>query len=186
MFIGSYPGRIIRRFEDAETAPQCYGFNCDCEKPAVVEIQGETDSFGYESECFCEECYQALLQCKEEHEESILEEEHDIAPDGMLWLFTADRQDGADWYCESNKDRAKCVLYQDWAEENSASCGGLYEPKIELVPEDKALRVEKNFRHRWDEEEEDLYDQDWEEDWGDGRYDDDDDDVGWLDDDDNR
>jgi hypothetical protein len=79
MNFGSYPGRVIRRFEDPATAPLCEGYNCDCEKPSVVEIQGETDSFGYESLFFCHECWQKMLKGEEDYEEEILSEEHDIS-----------------------------------------------------------------------------------------------------------
>ena len=45
----------------------CDGYNCECNKPAVKRIQGETDSFGSELNDFCEDCLK-LMEADEEAE----------------------------------------------------------------------------------------------------------------------
>ena len=54
------PGTILKRYTEQD-APICEGYNCDCERPATVSIQGETDSFGYEILDFCDECYEKCM-----------------------------------------------------------------------------------------------------------------------------
>lgn len=50
----SLPGHILSRNPD-ECCDACLGV--DKEVPAVIAIQGETDSFGYETLYFCQEHY---------------------------------------------------------------------------------------------------------------------------------
>jgi hypothetical protein len=47
------------------------GATCDCGKAAIVNIQGETDSFGYEENFMCQGCYDKYkTQVKEKKEQT--------------------------------------------------------------------------------------------------------------------
>ena len=38
----------------------CDGYNCECSNPAVVRVQGETDSWGSEISDYCQKCYDLM------------------------------------------------------------------------------------------------------------------------------
>ena len=85
----SGPG-TIRKTYNPDDAPGCEGYNCDCQNPAKYQIQGETDSFGFETFDLCEECYQKMLSEGEDRKEKFLEENRELAPEGKVWLSVAD------------------------------------------------------------------------------------------------
>ena len=152
--IHSQPGRVLRRYDgNSENVPLCEGYNCDCENLAVVTIQGETDSFGFETLDFCESCYNKMLADCEKHEQELREENNEIAPEGYRWIFTATRQDDTDWYCKVSKNKADCAVAQERAELNAAYRGGLYNEQIRLVTEAEALSVLHEFAHRHEQPE---------------------------------
>lgn len=52
----SLPGRVLSR------SPKEYCESCEDDTPATVEIQGETDSFGYESIYLCDQHHKEMVE----------------------------------------------------------------------------------------------------------------------------
>ena len=144
--------RILKRYTESDEA-LCEGYSdYDCTYKADVQIQGETDSFGYETIDLCESCLQNMRADEEADEDRILEENHEEAPDGQLWLFTASYQDDYDWCCFYSVNKGLAVREKKREEERSAKHGGLYNPQIRLVPRETAIAVKQRYDNRWNEE----------------------------------
>ena len=79
----------FRYDENSEKAPHCEGYNCDCENLVTVTIQGETDSFGFETIDFCESCYNKMLAESKAEEQKLREDdtEKKIKPPKLDLLF---------------------------------------------------------------------------------------------------
>ena len=153
------PGTILKRWKDGDaSAPACEGYNCECNRAAVVEIQGETDSFGYETFCLCAECYQLMLDGEKSSKDKFLEENRCLAPEGQVWLGTGDANDGFDWWYAYSQDKAKVLWDKNQTDSRWGSHGGLYRPYIRLVSIEEAKTVAERHAHRW--EEDDYVDED--------------------------
>lgn len=53
------PGDVLRYIEPHTKE------DCDCGQPSTLVVQGETDSFGYETHTMCESCHDKLRANKE-------------------------------------------------------------------------------------------------------------------------
>lgn len=137
---------------------------CDqCDGKAVVIIRGETDSFGFEPICLCQDC----LNCVDKGAEEWLEatDIEDLqAPEGMLYFFSAcTSYDGHGDWCTHRKSLREITKVFRRAEDKAAPWGGLYPIGVEpeLIPEQEAraqvnehrAALEKE-RQRLDEEDE--------------------------------
>jgi len=143
--------RILKHYAD-NTATVCEGYKCDCTNKAVFCIRGETDSFGFERIDLCEDCHSKLVQSIEQEEDEIRRDHDEPAPDGMLWLFTANYQDDSDWCCKIGNNKGKVMVAINRCEDRAARHGGLYDPKLRLVPKTEALINLDRYNQRWNEE----------------------------------
>ena len=159
------PGTILKTFKP-ENNIGCEGYNCECENLAVYEIQGETDSFGYETMCLCQKCYEAMTCSDHDEKQKYIEENTEMAPDGKVWLCVADYNDGSDWWYTYHKNKAEVEWKKQREDARVGSHGGLYGASIVLVDKERAESVADKWLHRWDDEFDDYE-----------SYEDDDDDV---------
>ena len=168
------PGTVLKIWKEGdEKRPACEGYNCECNNPADVTIQGETDSFGFETIDLCSNCKKKMESEGKDAKAEFLKENSEIAPDGKVWLSVADVNDGSDWWVSYSKDKANVLWDRQQADSRYASRGGLYRPSLELVDENYAKAVYDRWCDRFNEEEYEPNDDD--DDWEDEDWDDDDD-----------
>ena len=169
------PGTVLKIWaEGDENRPCCEGYNCECNNLADVTIQGETDSFGFETINLCKSCREKMESEGKDAKAEFLKENSEMAPDGSVWLSVADLNDGSDWWMSYAKNKAEVLWDRQQADSRYGSHGGLFRPSLELVSEIHAKSVYERWCHRF---EEDLYDvQSSDDDWDDDSEDGDDDD----------
>lgn len=146
---GSGPGGSL------VVAPEpCEGYNCECHNTAVVILQGETDSFGWEPNYYCADCLAKLDGENDSHEQALDVEDRA----GFFYISEGTNYDGyGDWDATFTSYRA-AVVYLRRIEDRAAPYGGLY-PNNGIQETDAAglEKVKARFARAQKELEDELY-----------------------------
>ena len=147
-------GNVIRIGGNSTMVVAASPCESDCSRMADVIIQGETDSFGFEPICLCQQCADRIKNEEKTYKEALDIEDRAPSAGHLFLVSTCTNYDRYDW-CQSFTSFRKASAFLRRCETMAEPFSGLYpqESRVvkELPEEEVKARVKRYDQQRLEE-----------------------------------
>lgn len=134
---------------------------CEEQRQAVVVVQGETDSFGWEPVLVCSPCLKKMRGEVDEYEAALDVEDREPKPGHLFLVSECNNADDGRTYVASFQSYRAARAYYRRCEAQAAARAGLYPNNgVREVPEEQASRAVRADREEFEREQEEF--REWE------------------------